>query len=53
MPQKIPCGWELPAAPVEAIAEDPARAIEIIKQAAGLDWVRTHKLSVRRGAELI
>jgi predicted HTH domain antitoxin len=53
MPQKIQLEWELPDALVEAIAEDPARAVEIIKQAAVLDWVRTHKLSVRRGAELL
>lgn len=53
MPQKIQFEWELPDALVEAIVQDPAKAAEVIKQAAVLDWVRTHKLSVRRGAELL
>jgi hypothetical protein len=53
MPQKIQFEWELPDALVEAIAQDPAKAAEVIKQAAVLEWVRTHKLSLRRGAELL
>jgi Uncharacterised protein family (UPF0175) len=53
MPQKIQFEWELPDALMEAIIPDPAKAVEIIKQAAVLDWVRTHKLSLRRGAELL
>jgi predicted HTH domain antitoxin len=53
MPQKIQFEWELPDALVEAIAQDLTQAVEIIKQAAVLDWVRTHKLSLRRGAELL
>jgi predicted HTH domain antitoxin len=53
MPQKIQFEWELPDALVEAVAQDPVKAVEIIKQAAVLDWVRTHKLSLRRGAELL
>lgn len=53
MPKKIQFEWELPEALVDAIARDPAQAGEIIKQAAVLEWVRTHKLSVRRAAELL
>ena len=53
MPQKIQFEWELPDALMEVIAQDLTQAVEIIKQAAVLDWVRTHKLSLRRGAELL
>jgi len=53
MPRKIQFEWELPDALVEAIAPDQAQAAEAIKQAAVLDWIRTHKLSLRRGAELL
>jgi hypothetical protein len=53
MPKKIQFEWELPDALVEAIVPDPAQVTEAIKQAAVLDWVRTHKLSLRRGAELL
>ncbi len=35
------------------IAPDQAQAAEAVKQAAVLDWVRTRKLSLRRGAELL
>jgi hypothetical protein len=51
--QKIQFEWELPDALVDAIARDKAQVAEIIKQAAVLDWVRTHKLSLRHGAELL
>lgn len=53
MPTKIQFEWELPDALVVAIAADQAQAAEAIKQAAVLDWVRTHKLSLRRGAALL
>lgn len=53
MPHKIQFEWELPDALVDAIAPDQAQAAEAIKQAAVLDWVRTNKLSLRRGAELL
>jgi hypothetical protein len=53
MPTKIQFEWELPDAVVEAIAQEPAKAAEVIKQAAVLEWVRTHKLSLRRAAELL
>ena len=53
MPKKIQFEWELPDSLLAAIVQDPAKAAEIIKQAAVLDWVRTHKLSLRRGAELL
>ena len=53
MPKKIQFEWELPDALVDAIARDQAQVAEVVKQAAVLDWVRTHKLSLRRGAELL
>ncbi len=53
MPKKIQFEWELPDTLVDAIAPDQAGVAETIKQAAVLDWVRTHKLSLRRGAELL
>ena len=53
MPKKIQFEWELPDTLVEAIAPDQTPAAEAIKQAAVLEWVRTHKLSLRRGAELL
>jgi predicted HTH domain antitoxin len=53
MPTKIQFEWELPGSLVEAVAQEPAKAAEIIKQAAVLEWVRTHKLSLRRAAELL
>lgn len=53
MPKKIQFEWELPDAVVDAIAHDPVAVTQIIKEAAVLDWVRTHKLSVRRGSELL
>ena len=53
MPHKIQFEWELPDALVDVIAPDQAQAAEAIKQAAVLDWVRTRKLSLRRGAELL
>ena len=53
MPHKIQFEWELPDALIEAIAPEHTEAAEAIKQAAVLDWVRTHKLSLRRGAELL
>ncbi|MBI4640755.1 MAG: UPF0175 family protein [Candidatus Tectomicrobia bacterium] len=53
MPKKIQFEWELPDALVASIAPDQAQVAETIKQAAVLDWVRTHKLSLRRGAELL
>jgi len=53
MPKRIQFEWELPDALVDAIAPDQTQAAEVIKQAAVLDWVRTHKLSLRRGAELL
>jgi predicted HTH domain antitoxin len=53
MPQKIQFEWELPEALMQAIIPDPAKAADVIKQAAVLEWVRMHKLSLRRGAELL
>jgi predicted HTH domain antitoxin len=53
MPKKIQFEWELPDALVHELDHDSAKLAETIKAAAVLDWVRTHKLSLRRGAELL
>ena len=53
MPKKIQFEWELPDALVDELDHDPTQIAETIKAAAVLDWVRTHKLSLRRGAELL
>ena len=53
MPKKIRFEWDLPDALVDAVAPDESQLADTIKQAAVLDWVRTHKLSLRRGAELL
>ena len=53
MPKKIRFEWELPDALVEALAPDATEVVDTIKMAAVLDWVRTHKLSLHRGAELL
>src|SRR5262249_51041182 len=52
MPKKIQFEWELPDALVDALTPGATEVTETIKAAAVLDWVRTHKLSLRRGAEL-
>jgi hypothetical protein len=49
MPRRIQFEWELPDALVEAVAPDEARLADVIMQATVLDWVRTQRLSVRRG----
>jgi hypothetical protein len=53
MPKKIQFEWELPDALVDAIAPDAVGAVRTIKEAAVLDWVRTHRVSTRRGSELL
>jgi hypothetical protein len=53
MPKKIRFEWELPDTLVDELTRDQTDATETIKAAAVLDWVRTHKLSHRRGAELL
>jgi hypothetical protein len=53
VPKKIQFEWELPDALVHELDHDVTKLAETIKAAAVLDWVRTHKLSVRRGAELL
>ena len=53
MPKKIRFEWELPDALVQELDHDAAKLADTIKAAAVLDWVRTHKLSLRRGAELL
>ena len=53
MPKKIRFEWELPETLVDELTRDQVDATQTIKAAAVLDWVRTHKLSLRRGAELL
>ena len=53
MPKKTQFEWELPETLVDALPHDRTEIAETIKAAAVLDWVRTHKLSVRRGTELL
>ena len=53
MPKKIQFEWELPDTLVDELTHDRTEVTDTIKAAAVLDWVRTHKLSLRRGAELL
>jgi hypothetical protein len=53
VPKKIQFEWELPDALIDALTPETTEVTETIKAAAVLDWVRTHKLSLRRGAELL
>ena len=53
MSKKIHFEWELPDTLVEELTHDRTEVADTIKAAAVLDWVRTHKLSLRRGAELL
>ena len=53
VPKKIRFEWELPDTLVHELDHDAVPLAETIKAAAVLDWVRTHKLSLRRGAELL
>ena len=53
MPKKIRFEWDLPDALVDAVAPDESQLADTIKQAAVLDWVRTNRLSLRHGAELL
>ena len=53
MPKKIQFEWELPDTLVDELTHDRTEVADTIKAAAVLDWVRTHKLSLRRGAELL
>jgi predicted HTH domain antitoxin len=53
VPKKIRFEWELPDALVQELDHDTTKLADTIKTAAVLDWVRTHKLSLRRGAELL
>ena len=53
MPKKIQFEWELPDTLVDELMHDHTEVADTIKAAAVLDWVRPHKLSLRRGAELL
>jgi hypothetical protein len=53
MPRKIQFEWKLPETLVDELTHDRTEVADTIKAAAVLDWVRTHKFSLRRGAELL
>jgi hypothetical protein len=53
MPNKLRVEWDLPEALVDAVAPDASQLVETIQQAAVLDGVRTDRLSLPRGAELL
>jgi hypothetical protein len=53
MPEKIQFEWALPDTLVDALTHDWTEVADTMKAAAVLDWVRTHKLSLRRGAEML
>ncbi|MDN5870945.1 MAG: UPF0175 family protein [Nitrococcus sp.] len=45
--------WELPEPLLAMVAKDRSGIAEEVKQAAVLDWVRMHRISWRKGAELL
>jgi predicted HTH domain antitoxin len=45
--------WELPESLLEVITRDRSSIAEDMKRAVVLDWVRTKKISWRKGAELL
>ncbi len=45
--------WELPESLYDVVVDDEATAAEDAKRALVLDWVRTKRISLRRGAELL
>jgi hypothetical protein len=53
MPKRIRFEWDLPDALVEAVAPDESQLTDTLNHAAVLDWVRTNRLSLRHGAELL
>jgi len=53
MEKRIQFEWELPDTLIDRLAPDEKQMTETIKEAAVLDWVRTHKISLRKGAELL
>ena len=53
MPKKMQCEWALLDTLVDALTHDWTEVADTITAAAGLDWGRHHKLSLRRRAELL
>ena len=53
MGHKVQFEWELPESLLGVVAEDKAKVVEQVKQAAVLDWVRMKKISWRKGADLL
>jgi predicted HTH domain antitoxin len=45
--------WDLPEPLLAVVAKDRTTIAEEVKQAAVLDWVRIHRISWRKGAELL
>lgn len=53
MDKTVHFDWELPGTLIDELAvESPDMAV-VIKQAAVLDWVRTGRISLRLGADLL
>ena len=53
MGYKVQFEWELPESLLGQVVPEKARLAEEVKCAAVLDWVRMHKISWRKGAELL
>ena len=53
MSTKIQFEWHLPDGLVAELTREHPEVAETIKAAAVLEWVRTRKLSLRRGADLL
>jgi predicted HTH domain antitoxin len=45
--------WDVPEPLLAVVAKDRTAIAEELKQAAVLDWVRMHRISWRKGAELL
>jgi len=53
MSHTIQFEWELPEPLLAIVAKNQSEVAEEVKQAAVLDWVRMHRISWRKGAELL
>lgn len=53
MGYRVRFDWELPESLLEVVLPKEAKVAEEMKRAAVLDWVRTKKISWRKGAELL
>jgi predicted HTH domain antitoxin len=45
--------WELPEPLLALVAKDRSAIADEVKQAAVLDWVRMHRITWRKGAEVL